>query len=84
MLNDTRIRALAVGGMIERFQDGQIKQVDGKRVISYGLSSFGYDMRIADEFQIFSPATGTLTVIDPKAMDKIGRASCRERVCAQV
>ena len=49
MLNDTRIRALALDGMIEKFQDGQIKRIDGQRVISYGLSSFGYDMRVADE-----------------------------------
>lgn len=39
MLNDTRIRALALDGMIEKFQDGQIKRVDGQRVISYGLSA---------------------------------------------
>ena len=81
MLNDTRIRALALDGMIEKFQDGQIKRVDGQRVISYGLSSFGYDMRVADEFQIFSPATGTLTVIDPKAMDSRALIPHRGDVC---
>lgn len=69
ILNDKQIRDLAKSGMIDNFQDGQVKQVDGQRVISFGLSSFGYDMRVADEFQIFSAATGSLTVIDPKNMD---------------
>ena len=37
--------------MIEPFVDGQVR--DG--VISYGLSSYGYDIRVADEFKIFQP-----------------------------
>jgi dCTP deaminase len=37
--------------------------------ISYGLSSFGYDIRIANEFRIFTPTTGVMTVVDPKAID---------------
>lgn len=69
MLNDTRIRELAKDGMIEPFQDGQMKWLEERKIISYGLSSYGYDMRVADEFQIFTPSTGSLTVIDPKAMD---------------
>ena len=44
------------------------EQVRGEG-ISYGQSSFGYDMRVANEFKIFSPATGQLTVVDPKNMD---------------
>lgn len=39
------------------------KQVS-RKVISYGLSSYGYDMRLSDEFQIFSPFNGE--VVDPK------------------
>ena len=54
--------------MIEPFEPKQVKEVNGQRVISYGLSSFGYDMRVANEFKIFSASTGQLTVIDPKAI----------------
>lgn len=46
--------------MIEPFVDHQV----GDGVISYGLSSYGYDVRVADEFQVF--AGGQATVIDPK------------------
>ncbi len=53
-------------GMIEPFEDQQRR--DG--MISYGLSSFGYDIRVAKDFRIFTPATGELTVIDPKAVDE--------------
>ena len=56
--------------MIEPFEPKQVKEVNGQRVISYGLSSFGYDMRVSNEFKIFSASTGQLTVIDPKAIDE--------------
>ena len=55
--------------MIDPFVGEKTSVVNGERVISYGLSSFGYDLRVADEFLIFTPTTGTMTVIDPKAMD---------------
>ena len=59
---DTWIRRMAVEkGMIEPFIDKQVR--DG--VISYGLSSYGYDFRVADEFRV--PAGGHSTLIDPKA-----------------
>jgi dCTP deaminase len=48
------------GKMIEPFAENQVR--DG--VISYGVSSYGYDMRISDKFRVFSP--GKETVIDPK------------------
>lgn len=50
--------------MIEPFADGQVS----KGVISYGLSSYGYDMRITDEFRVFTSAGGTLhgAIVDPK------------------
>ena len=56
--------------MIEPFEPKQMKEVNGQRVISYGLSSFGHDMRVANEFKIFSASTGQLTVIDPKAIEE--------------
>ena len=41
-------------GMIEPFVDGQVRSIDGRRVISFGLSSYGYDLRVAREFKIFT------------------------------
>ncbi len=46
--------------MIEPFADNQIH--DG--VISYGVSSYGYDIRVADEFKIFTSVYST--IVDPK------------------
>jgi len=48
--------------MISPFVDGQV----GAGVISYGVSSFGYDARLADEFRLFTSATGYNSVVDPK------------------
>lgn len=58
--SDRWISEMAARGMIEPFDRKQV----GKGVISYGVSSYGYDMRVADEFKIFSTANGTL--VDPK------------------
>lgn len=51
-------------GMIEPFIDGQVRYVDGEKVISFGLSSYGYDLRVAREFKIFTNVHNSL--IDPK------------------
>ena len=50
-------------GMIKPFEDRQVR----KGGISYGLSSYGYDIRIADEFKIFTNIN--TTIVDPKAFD---------------
>ncbi len=49
--------------MIEPFEEKQV----WKGVISYGVSSYGYDIRIADEFKIFTNVNST--IVDPKNMD---------------
>lgn len=55
ILNDKQIlelcRAGIHTGLIDNYSEQQVREVDGKRVISYGLSSFGYDARVADEFR---------------------------------
>lgn len=61
--SDRWIRAMSAAGMIEPFEEKQV----GVGKISYGVSSFGYDIRVADEFQVFSNVHQT--VIDPKAFD---------------
>jgi dCTP deaminase len=53
--------------MIEPFEPRQVKQVDGRRVVSYGTSSYGYDVRCADEFKLFTNVYSA--VVDPKAFD---------------
>jgi len=63
--------------MIEPFVDGQVR--DG--VISYGLSSYGYDIRVADEFKIFTPGLGDLTVVDPKRFDVRAMVDFKGDVC---
>ena len=62
--SDRWIRRMATEHrMIEPFADNQIR--DG--VISYGVSSYGYDMRVAPEFKIFTNALSA--IVDPKAFD---------------
>ena len=50
--------------MIEPFEDRQVR--DG--VISYGVSSYGYDIRVADEFKVFTNINST--IVDPKNFDE--------------
>ncbi len=64
-------------GMIDPFIDGQVRNGS----ISYGLSSFGYDIRVADEFRIFSAATGQLSVVDPKLIDERAMVHYQGDIC---
>jgi dCTP deaminase len=63
-MNDAWIRRMALDhGMIEPYEDRQVR--DG--VISYGVSSYGYDMRVATEFKIFTNVLSS--IVDPKNFD---------------
>ena len=53
--------------MIEPFEAGQVRAVDGHKVISYGTSSYGYDIRCAPEFKMFTNINST--IVDPKNFD---------------
>ena len=66
---------MARGGMIEPFVDSQVRE----GVVSFGLSSYGYDIRVADEFKIFTNINST--VIDPKAFDPRSFIDVQEDVC---
>jgi deoxycytidine triphosphate deaminase len=67
--SDKWIRRMAEQhGLIEPFEPGQVRQVDGRRVISYGTSSYGYDIRCAPEFKVFTNIHST--VVDPKNFDE--------------
>lgn len=62
---DKWIREMALKhGMIEPFVDEQVRYNEEQKVISYGLSSYGYDLRVANEFKIFTNINNSL--IDPK------------------
>jgi dCTP deaminase len=67
--SDKWIRKMAAEtGMIEPFEPGQVKQHDGQRIVSYGTSSYGYDIRCADEFKLFTNIN--TTIVDPKNFDE--------------
>jgi len=51
-------------GMIEPFAEQQVRRVDDRPVISYGVSSYGYDVRCASEFKVFTNIHSA--VVDPK------------------
>jgi len=61
--------------MIEPFQPGQVRE----GVISYGLSSYGYDIRVAPEFKVFTNVHNV--VVDPKAFDPRSFVDVREKTC---
>ncbi len=69
VLSDQEIRRLArEHRMIEPFVDAQVKANHaGEPVVSYGLSSYGYDLRVAREFKVFTNVFNT--VVDPKHFD---------------
>ncbi|MCX7976290.1 MAG: dCTP deaminase [Bellilinea sp.] len=73
---DQWIRKMALEhGMIEPFVDHQKR--DG--VISYGLSSYGYDIRVADEYKIFTNVFSA--VVDPKSFDTKSMVDFKGDVC---
>jgi dCTP deaminase len=74
--SDGWIRKMALEQkMIEPFTDGQKR--DG--VISYGLSSYGYDIRVADEYKIFTNVYSA--VVDPKSFDTRSMVDFKGEVC---
>lgn len=62
--SDKWIRQMAKKGMIEPFADGQVRHSEQGKVISYGVSSYGYDVRCAREFKVFTNINSA--VVDPK------------------
>jgi dCTP deaminase len=77
--SDKWIRRMAQKGMIEPFEPGQVKTVEGKKIVSYGTSSYGYDVRCSTEFKIFTNINST--IVDPKAFDEKNFVDYRGEVC---
>jgi dCTP deaminase len=61
--------------MIDPFSEKQVSQ----GVISYGVSSYGYDLRVADEFKVFTNVN--CTVVDPKHFDERSFVTVQSEVC---
>ena len=68
--SDKWIRKMAQeAGMIEPFESDQVRVDEtGSRLVSYGTSSYGYDIRCSDEFKIFTNINSAL--VDPKNFDE--------------
>ena len=78
--SDKWIRRMAEEhGMIEPFEAGQVRELNGERIVSYGTSSYGYDIRCSDEFKIFTNVHST--VVDPKHFDAKSFVDFKGPVC---
>lgn len=78
--SDRWIRAMAAEhGLIEPFEAQQVRAVDGAKVISFGTSSYGYDLRCAAEFKIFTNINST--IVDPKNFDSGSFVDVNADVC---
>ncbi|MFZ9570318.1 MAG: dCTP deaminase [Vulcanococcus sp.] len=66
--NDRWIRQQAAQGMLRPFEPSLIRQIASAKVLSYGCSSYGYDIRLSPEdFRVFQHVPGT--IMDPKAFN---------------
>jgi dCTP deaminase len=54
-------------GMIDPFEPNQVREVAGHKIVSYGTSSYGYDIRCSNEFKLFTNINST--IVDPKNFD---------------
>jgi len=78
--SDRWIRRMAQEhGLIEPFEPGQVKENGGARFISYGTSSYGYDVRCAPEFRVFTNINSA--IVDPKRFDYSSFVSVEADVC---
>ncbi len=66
-------------GMIEPFEHGQVRESEKGKVISYGTSSYGYDVRCSDEFKIFTNINSV--IVDPKDFDSNSFVDVKSEVC---
>src|SRR5204863_9034403 len=65
--------------MIEPFEPNQVKEANGQRIVSYGTSSYGYDVRCSEEFKIFTNINSS--IVDPKNFDEKSFVDFRGEVC---
>jgi deoxycytidine triphosphate deaminase len=78
--SDKWIRRMAASHkMIEPFEPGQVREANGQRIVSYGTSSYGYDVRCSNEFKIFTNINSTM--VDPKNFDEKSFVDFSGEVC---
>ena len=77
--SDHWIRNMAKRGMIEPFAENQVRENQQSKIISYGTSSYGYDVRCADEFKIFTNINSA--IVDPKNFDANSFVDLKANVC---
>ena len=78
--SDRWIRQMAEQhGMIEPFESNQVRTNGNGRMISYGTSSYGYDVRCADEFKIFTNINSA--IVDPKGFDENSFVDLKANEC---
>ena len=78
--SDKWIRRMAEQhGLIDPFEPNQVRQNGDRRLISYGTSSYGYDVRCAPEFRIFTNINSA--IVDPKAFDSNSFVNVDAEVC---
>ncbi len=78
--SDRWIRRMAAEHkMIEPFSAQQVRTADGHKIVSYGTSSYGYDVRCTENFKIFTNINST--IVDPKAFDEKSFVDFKGPVC---
>ncbi len=77
--SDHWIRRVAASGMIAPFEPQQVRFAQGQKIISYGTSSYGYDVRCAREFKIFTNINSA--IVDPKNFDAGSFMDVQSDVC---
>lgn len=78
--SDKWIRRMAkMHGMITPFVEKQVRQDDKGKIVSYGTSSYGYDVRCANEFKIFTNINSA--IVDPKKFDSNSFMDVKADIC---
>src|SRR5215468_9923653 len=78
--SDRWIRRMAAEHrMIEPFEAGQVREAGGHKIVSYGTSSYGYDIRCSNEFKLFTNLN--TTIVDPKNFDEKSFVDFRGEEC---
>lgn len=65
--------------MISPFEPKMIREIDGEKIVSYGTSSYGYDIRCAPEFRVFTNINNT--IVDPKSFDPNSFVEFNDEYC---
>ena len=78
--SDRWIRKMALEQrMIEPFVEKQIRNAESNKIVSFGLSSYGYDLRVADEFMVFTNVYNS--IVDPKNFREDAFVSIKGETC---